>query len=188
MINQVAQYNNGFNPQAALSMGVENSYIAKQEERKTKVAPVNTESKSSEVSEEKVNSEAARANYRNSVSEKEEVKQATSLEEQAKAAAEKAKEEAAEASHEKAKELISKLNGQNIGLSFSIDKDSETTIINVTDKTTDDLVRKIPSDEFLKLMKSIDEFEEKYMEPSNSSSSSNSSPESAKGKLLDAEA
>ncbi len=187
MINQVAQYNNGFNPQAALSMGVENSYIAKQEERKTKVAPVNTESKSSEVSEEKVNSEASRASGSYSVV-GEEVKQETSLEEQAKAAAEKAKEEAAEASHEKAKELISKLNGENIGLSFSIDKDSETTVINVTDKTTDDLVRKIPSDEFLKLMKSIDEFEEKYMEPSNSSSSSNSSPESAKGKLLDAEA
>ncbi len=187
MINQVAQYNNGFNPQAALSMGVENSYIAKQEERKTKVAPVNTESKSSEVSEEKVNSESAKAGGKYSVSGNEETKE-TSLEAQAKEAAEQAKKEAAEASHEKAKELISKLNGQNIGLSFSIDKDSETTVINVTDKTTDDLVRKIPSDEFLKLMKSIDEFEEKYMEPSNSSSSSNSSPESAKGKLLDAEA
>ena len=43
------------------------------------------------------------------------------------------------------------LNRQNIGLAFSIDKDTENTVVKVTDLNTEKLVRQIPSEDFLKL-------------------------------------
>lgn len=43
------------------------------------------------------------------------------------------------------------LNRQNIGLTFSIDKDTENTVVKVTDLNTEKLVRQIPSEDFLKL-------------------------------------
>ena len=43
------------------------------------------------------------------------------------------------------------LNRQNFGLAFSIDKDTENTVVKVTDLNTEKLVRQIPSEDFLKL-------------------------------------
>ena len=37
------------------------------------------------------------------------------------------------------------------GLAFSIDKDTENTVVKVTDLNTEKLVRQIPSEDFLKL-------------------------------------
>ena len=43
------------------------------------------------------------------------------------------------------------LNRQNIGLAFSVDKNTENTVVKVTDLNTEKLVRQIPSEDFLKL-------------------------------------
>ena len=50
-----------------------------------------------------------------------------------------------------AQERKNDLNRQNIGLAFSIDKDTENTVVQVTDLNTEKLVRQIPSEDFLKL-------------------------------------
>ena len=50
-----------------------------------------------------------------------------------------------------AQERKNDLNRQNIGLAFSIDKDTENTVVKVTDLNTEKLVRQIPSEDFLKL-------------------------------------
>ena len=50
-----------------------------------------------------------------------------------------------------AQERKNALNRQNIGLAFSIDKDTENTVVKVTDLNTEKLVRQIPSEDFLKL-------------------------------------
>lgn len=50
-----------------------------------------------------------------------------------------------------AQERKNDLNRQNIGLAFSIDKNTEDTVVKVTDLNTEKLVRQIPSEDFLKL-------------------------------------
>ena len=59
-----------------------------------------------------------------------------------------------------AEERMHALNKQNIGLNFSIDKVSEDTIVKVTDRNTDKLVRQIPSEEFLKFAEKLREMRE----------------------------
>lgn len=65
------------------------------------------------------------------------------------------------AQREKAKELSDKLNMQNIGLSFSVDDNTSSTVINVTNRSTEDLVRQIPSEDMLRFQKIIADFEDK---------------------------
>ncbi|MBQ9275733.1 MAG: flagellar protein FlaG [Succinivibrio sp.] len=72
----------------------------------------------------------------------------------------KREEEAAEEAQEENRELMMKLNSQNLGLSFSIDEDVNMTVISVMDRNTDDLVRKIPSEDFLRMAKTLQEAEE----------------------------
>jgi uncharacterized FlaG/YvyC family protein len=59
-----------------------------------------------------------------------------------------------------AQERMYALNKQNIGLNFSIDKESEDTIVKVTDRNTDKLVRQIPSEEFLEFAQKLAEMRE----------------------------
>lgn len=61
----------------------------------------------------------------------------------------------------KAKELSDKLNIQNIGLTFSVNDDTSDTVINVTNRSTEDLVRQIPSEDLIRFQKMISDFEEK---------------------------
>lgn len=61
----------------------------------------------------------------------------------------------------KAKELSDKLNIQNIGLTFSVNDDTSGTVINVTNRSTEDLVRQIPSEDLIRFQKMISDFEEK---------------------------
>ena len=49
------------------------------------------------------------------------------------------------------------LNRQNIVLAFSIDKDTENTVVKVTDLNTEKLVRQIPSEDFLKLAERLND-------------------------------
>jgi len=52
------------------------------------------------------------------------------------------------------------LNRQNIGLAFCIDKDTENTVVKVTDLNTEKLVRQIPSEDFLKLAERLKDMRE----------------------------
>lgn len=75
----------------------------------------------------------------------------------------KEREEANTASLKKAKELIDKLSLKELGLSFSIDKDfNNRTLISVTDKNTEDVVRQIPSEEFVRMAKAMNELQESF--------------------------
>lgn len=53
------------------------------------------------------------------------------------------------------------LNRQYIGLNFSIDKETESTVVKVTDMNTKKLVRQIPSEEFLKMSERLDDLQAK---------------------------
>lgn len=61
---------------------------------------------------------------------------------------------------ETVRELVGELNLTNVGLSFSVDEDTDRDLINVRDRDTDDLIRQIPSEEFLRVVKSIKNFKE----------------------------
>ena len=59
------------------------------------------------------------------------------------------------------KERTEALNRQYIGLNFSIDKETESTVVKVTDMNTKKLVRQIPSEEFLKMSERLDDLQAK---------------------------
>ena len=71
------------------------------------------------------------------------------------------------------------LNRQNIGLAFSFDKDTDNTIVKVTDLNTKKLVRQIPSEEFLELSKRLNEYQQ------NNQVTAQSKEKFAKGLFLD---
>lgn len=54
--------------------------------------------------------------------------------------------------------LLDKM-GQSI--TFGIDQDTDATIVKVVDKNTDELIRQLPSEDSLKLMKNIQEYLER---------------------------
>ncbi len=71
------------------------------------------------------------------------------------------KEQAAKAEEmrENQQALIDELNLKKLGLQFSVDKESDTSLINVTDVETKDLIRQIPSEDFMKLKESLGSLE-----------------------------
>ena len=78
-----------------------------------------------------------------------------------------------------AQERMNDLNRQNIGLAFSFDKDTDNTIVKVTDLNTEKLVRQIPSEEFLELSKRLNEYQQ------NNQLTAQSKEKFAKGLFLD---
>lgn len=64
-------------------------------------------------------------------------------------------EEALEASREKAQEIIAELSGRDLGLTFSVEKELDRTLISVMDSATEDVIRQIPSEEFVRMAKSM---------------------------------
>ena len=78
-----------------------------------------------------------------------------------------------------AQERMNDLNRQNIGLAFSFDKDTDNTIVKVTDLNTEKLVRQIPSEEFLELSKRLNEYQQ------NNQVTAQSKEKFAKGLFLD---
>lgn len=76
-----------------------------------------------------------------------------------------AKEQLEETS-KKAKELIDSLDLKTLGLSFSIDEITDKTLVNVLDTKTDEIVRQIPSEEFIKVAQNISKMQEEQKEQS----------------------
>ena len=98
---------------------------------------------------------------------------------------EKLSEKELEEQKQKAKELSAKLNAQNIGLSFSVDDATSDTVINVTNRSTDDLVRQIPSEDMLRFQKIISDFEDKTKCQVGDEISKQKSNDMLKGLILD---
>ena len=82
-----------------------------------------------------------------------------------------------------AKERMDDLNCQNIGLAFSVDKESENTVVKVTDLNTEKLVRQIPSEEFLEFAEKLDN-----MKKMNQAHIAGNDANEAKGLLFDEKA
>lgn len=82
------------------------------------------------------------------------------FEEQARRAAaqDEADEEVNEARREQAEQLVEDLKQKKLGLSFEVEKDLDRTLISVTDKSTEDVIRQIPSEEFVRIAKSMQKF------------------------------
>lgn len=57
----------------------------------------------------------------------------------------------------KASDVSDKMSALNVQLSFEIAKDGDTNVVKVVDQNTGDVVRQIPSEEFLKMSERIDE-------------------------------
>ena len=66
-----------------------------------------------------------------------------------------------EINEKRIKERMEALNRQYIGLNFSIDKETESTVVKVSDMNTKKLVRQIPSEEFLKMSERLDDLQAK---------------------------
>lgn len=98
---------------------------------------------------------------------------------------EKLSEKELEEQKQKAKELSAKLNAQNIGLSFSVDDATSDTVINVTNRSTDDLVRQIPSEDMLRFQKILSDFEDKTKGQVGDELSKQKSKDMLKGLILD---
>lgn len=49
------------------------------------------------------------------------------------------------------------LQQQNLGLEFTVDEDSERTIVRVVDQETSEVIRQIPSEEMLEIAKALDQ-------------------------------
>ena len=66
-----------------------------------------------------------------------------------------------EINEKRIKERMEALNRQYIGLNFSIDKETESTVVKVTDMNTKKLVRQIPSEEVWKMSERLDDLQAK---------------------------
>ncbi|MBS1186262.1 MAG: flagellar protein FlaG [Burkholderiaceae bacterium] len=49
------------------------------------------------------------------------------------------------------------MNALSRGLQFSVDKDSQRTVVKIVDQQTDEVIRQIPSEEALAIAKSLDQ-------------------------------
>lgn len=67
------------------------------------------------------------------------------------------------ASHQQLSEAVEKINkaleSQAQGLEFTMDDDTQQTVIRVVDRQTREVIRQIPSEETLEIAKSIDSFQ-----------------------------
>ncbi|MES2206817.1 MAG: flagellar protein FlaG [Pseudomonadota bacterium] len=64
-----------------------------------------------------------------------------------------------EALAEAVKQINEAVKQKNVGLQFSIDEDTNETVVKVIDTQTNDLIRQIPSVEALEIAKALDKLE-----------------------------
>ncbi|MCK0526228.1 MULTISPECIES: flagellar protein FlaG [unclassified Anaerobiospirillum] len=84
------------------------------------------------------------------------------MREERQLAREAEKERKLEESYEKAKEVIAALNQRKLALRFDTAKDFENArIINVIDSVSNEIIRQIPSEEFLRIAAAIREYEQR---------------------------
>lgn len=133
-------------------------------------AKVNTQSVKPEVSQSVVtvtNTKSTKADevesQANAVNDKDLVEQKIIEQEEEKTTADKEEAKKKAAMQEKEVDDLSKeitSLTRNFGLSFAQEKDINKTVVTVTDSKTDEVIRQIPSEEFLKLARRINEAKE----------------------------
>lgn len=91
---------------------------------------------------------------------------------------------------EQLEETVQSLNTiKNLGLSFVIDKEHDVTLVTVVDKNTDETIRQIPSEEFLRISKSLTKYRDSIDEVSAKLGSFNDKiSKELKGIILDSNA
>lgn len=92
-----------------------------------------------------------------------------------------------EVDEKKLDDSINTLNNiKNLGLSFVIDKENDVTLVNVIDKNTNETVRQIPSDEFLRISRSLTKYRDSLDEVAAKLSNNNEKDgKELKGIILD---
>ncbi len=96
-------------------------------------------------------------------------------------------EEVNEARREQAEQLVEDLKQKELALSFEIEKDLDRTLISVTDKSTEDVIRQIPSEEFVRIAKSMQKFRDGTLvgPEANAVLTKSENPPELKGVLFD---
>ena len=74
-------------------------------------------------------------------------------------AQDKPAEEAKEEAPKSAKEVQTAISGVTNDLRFSIDEDTGRTLIKIVDRETDEVIKQIPSEEFLRISRALDKFQ-----------------------------
>lgn len=70
----------------------------------------------------------------------------------------KAQQETGEASQNQVDSLNSRLEQLGLGLAFAVDEKTQSSVIKVVDKTTDEVVKQYPSEDSLRMIKNIQEY------------------------------
>jgi flagellar protein FlaG len=55
-------------------------------------------------------------------------------------------------------DVNSKLNQLGVGLAFSMDENTQSSVVQVVDKTTDEVIKQYPNEGSLKIMKNIQDY------------------------------
>jgi flagellar protein FlaG len=55
-------------------------------------------------------------------------------------------------------DVNSKLNQLGVGLAFSVDENTQSSVVQVVDKTTDEVIKQYPNEGSLKIMKNIQDY------------------------------
>lgn len=61
-------------------------------------------------------------------------------------------------SQEQVDQVNSKLEQLGIGMAFSVDENTQSSVVKVVDKTTDEVIKQFPSEGSLRIMKNIQEY------------------------------
>ena len=104
----------------------------------------------------------SQASIKNSFIEQEENEYLEGLRKEREQIREDEKERRLEEAHNKAKEVISSLNQKQLALRFDTSDDyNDARIINVVDAKSNEVIRQIPSEEFLRISESIRNYEQR---------------------------
>ncbi len=70
----------------------------------------------------------------------------------------KAQPEAKEAMQVQVEQVNSRLEQLGVGVAFSVDESTQSSVIQVIDKTTDEVIKQFPNEGSLKIMKNIQDY------------------------------
>ncbi len=70
----------------------------------------------------------------------------------------KTQQETEQAIQDQVDQLNSKLDQTGLGLAFSVDENTRSSVVKVIDKTTDEIIKQYPNEDSLKMMKNIQDY------------------------------
>jgi len=66
-------------------------------------------------------------------------------------------------------QVNSKLSQHGLGLTFSVDENTQSSVVKVIDKTTDEIIKQYPNEDSLKMMKNIQDYLNSVQQSSSTS-------------------